>query len=73
MDSVCDQLIQSVVTECTKDENKTLINEKILDPVIVYVGRQLIPYVVFSVVIISVLLSFFFVLVCHVLTTRIKK
>jgi hypothetical protein len=57
MDNICEQIVQTMIEECTKDKHKDMLNTKVLDPVIAYVGRQLIPYLVCSVVVISVILS----------------
>lgn len=68
MENVCDQLIQCVLAEFTKGKNRDKINSEVLDPIICYVGRKLIPYVVFSVVVISFILSIFTMVAIHYLT-----
>ena len=60
VDNICDRLIQNIIEECSKEKNKKVFNSQLLDPIIAYVGRQLIPYIVFSVVIISILISLMF-------------
>jgi hypothetical protein len=59
-DTMCDKIIQSFIEECLKDKNKQILNKELLDPIIAYVGKQLIPYIVFSVVIISIIISLMF-------------
>ena len=73
MDSICDQLIQCVLDECTKEKNKEVLNSKVLDPIIRYIGRQLIPYIVFAVVFMSVALSILIsILIYYVTNFRLK-
>lgn len=73
MESICEQIVQNIIDECVKDKNKDLLNAKVLDPIIVYVGRQLIPYLVFSVVVISVFLSVLIAICIQFLTKSSLK
>jgi Mn2+/Fe2+ NRAMP family transporter len=73
MENICEQIFQNIIDECMKEKNKNLLNAKVLDPIIVYVGRQLIPYLVFSVVVISVFLSVLIAICIQFLTKSTLK
>jgi len=45
-----------MICELDKDENKLLINDKILDPAVKYIGKQLYPYVLTLTIIMAMLM-----------------
>ena len=60
MDKLIDQGIDICLEEFKKETNKKKIQEEILDPIIKYIGEQLWPYIMYSVMFISILLLLIF-------------
>lgn len=54
MESICSQILEIVQKELENDEKQ--IKEKVLDPVVKYVGKHLMPYVLFTVAFATILL-----------------
>lgn len=54
MESICSQILEIVQKELENDEKQ--IKEKVLDPVVKYVGKHLMPYVLFTVGFATILL-----------------
>lgn len=72
MDCVLDDVIELINNEFNKNEQTSnKIKDKILDPVVKYLGKQLLPYVFISIAFISIL----FVLIIYLvfLTRKIKN
>ena len=60
MDRIVNQGITICLEEFQKDSNRKKIEENILDPVIKYIGEQLWPYIMYSIIFISLLLLILF-------------
>ena len=46
MEKVCKEASELILIELTKPENKSLLNEKLLDPCVSYIGSRLWPYII---------------------------
>lgn len=53
MESICGQILEIVQKELENDEKK--IKEKVLDPIVKYVGKHLMPYVLCTVAFATIL------------------
>lgn len=54
MECVLNDFIDMINDEFKKDDNR--LKEKVLDPIVKYLGKQLLPYVFISVVFLSILI-----------------
>ena len=59
MEKLIDQGIDICLEEFKKETNKKKVEEEILDPIIKYIGEQLWPYIMYSVIFISIVLLLF--------------
>ena len=66
MDKIIDQGIDICVEEFQKETNQTKVKENILDPIIKYIGEQLWPYIMYSIIFISILLLLLFYIIYRV-------
>lgn len=60
MERIIDQGIDICVEEFQKEANRKKLEENLLDPVIKYIGEQLWPYIMYSIIFISILLLLLF-------------
>lgn len=60
MERIIDQGIDICVEEFQKEANRKKLEENVLDPVIKYIGEQLWPYIMYSIIFISILLLLLF-------------
>ena len=45
MEKLCKEASEIILLELIKDENKLILNEKLLDPCVSYIGSRLWPYI----------------------------
>lgn len=67
---ITNEIIQIVLEECKKDENKQQIKTYIIDPLICYILDRLYPYIfltatVFILILLLVIASLFFIIKKH--------
>ena len=67
MDNIYKQLLDQLLCECCKDENVDELKERIMDPMIRYMGRRILPFIVFAFVLIVALVT---AVVCVILSTK---
>jgi hypothetical protein len=72
MEKIIDQGIDICLEEFQKDANKKRVQENLLDPVIKYIGEQLWPYIMYSIIFISLLLLLLFYIIYIVHTKQLK-
>uniref|UniRef100_A0A6C0F7C5 Uncharacterized protein n=1 Tax=viral metagenome TaxID=1070528 RepID=A0A6C0F7C5_9ZZZZ len=46
MDKFCKQAAGRIIDELKKKENRNILEDEILDPVIKYIGQHLYPYII---------------------------
>ena len=56
MDNVCKEFVDMCICEFSKKPNSDEMKTKILNPVISYVGNQLLPYIVLTVFVLTFLI-----------------
>ena len=56
MDKIVKQSVDLCIEEFKKEHNQQKLEDNILDPVIQYIGDRLWPYIMYSVIFISLLL-----------------
>lgn len=63
MDTIVKQCYEKLVNEYKKPENKKILEEEFLDPIIKYIGNQLWPYILS----LSILFSVIFIMLVYIL------
>ena len=48
MEKLCKQLTERFIGELKKEENRCIVEKDILDPITMYIGKRLYPYVIFA-------------------------
>ena len=56
-DTIYKQIFEKLVEECSKDENVLELRGKVLDPMIKYMGLNILPYVIFAILLIVIFVS----------------
>ena len=56
MDKVISQTIDVCINEFNKTENKSKVEENVLDPIIQYIGNRLWPYIVYLIIIMVIII-----------------
>ena len=46
MDKMCKEASELILLELMKEENKEMLNKKVLDPCVSYIGSRLWPYII---------------------------
>jgi hypothetical protein len=62
--NIYQQIFEKVMEECSKDDNLDELKIKIIDPMIKYMGKNILPYVVISIILIVVVVSSIVCCVC---------
>ena len=63
MNTIIEQSIQKIIEELQKDENRTKLENSVLDPIVKYIGEKLYPYIIC----ISTILSLFLLILFYIL------
>lgn len=63
------QVLDQMLCECCKDENMDEIKDKVVDPMIRYMGRRILPFIVFAFTLIIVMVT---TIVCIIMSTKSK-
>ena len=64
MDEIIKQCIEISVNEFNKENNKDLLEEKILDPIIKYIGSRIWPYILYvTIVLFSIICILIYMIV----------
>lgn len=69
MESICSQILEIVQKELENDEKQ--IKEKVLDPIVKYLGKHLMPYVLVTIAFATIL--FVMLIYITILTHRLRK
>jgi hypothetical protein len=72
MENVVNQTIEICIEEFQKDHNKRKLEENILDPVIKYISERLWPFIMYSIIFISLLLLLLFYIIYIIRKSNIK-
>jgi len=69
MESICKQILEIVSNELESKDNK--LKEKLLDPLVKYLGKHLLPYVLLTVIFATIL--FIMLVYILVITHKLHK
>jgi hypothetical protein len=69
MESICSQLLEIVQKELENDDNK--VKSKVLDPLVKYLGKHLMPYVLMTAIFASLL--FIMLIYLTFVTHKLRK
>ena len=72
MEKIIDQGIDICIEEFQKEQNKQKFENDILNPIIKYIGERLWPYIMYSVIFISILLLLLFYIIFIIRKNNIK-
>lgn len=71
MDEICSQTINILINEFEKNENQNEIKQRVLNPIIKYIGKELWPYFMISSIFLITLIIILIVIIY--ILFRIKK
>lgn len=71
MDKLCSQITEKIIHEISKDDVKSNIEKEFLDPLVLYLGSRLYPYIVTVTITIVLLICSLFYLIY--VTSRLKS